>query len=85
MAMAFIAMVFTSCGDVEGCYEITQKIGDSELTGYFYGTKDDVDLMVAKLKKAAELEAAITKEDVKVTKRKVLKSESDCFGGSIKF
>lgn len=84
MAMAFVAMAFTSCGDMKGCYEITQKIGDSELTGYYYGTKDDADLMVANLKKAAEIQAAITGVEVKVTKRKVSKSESDCVGGSLK-
>lgn len=85
MALACVAIAFTSCGDMKGCYEITQKIGDKEMSGYFYGTKDDADLMVANLKKAAEISAAITGQEVKVTKKKVSKSESDCFGGSLEF
>ena len=83
MAIVCTALAFTSCGDTKGCYEITQKIGDTELSGYYYGTKDDADLMVANLKKAAEIQAAITGVEVKITKRKVSKSESDCFGGSL--
>lgn len=78
--LACMGLAFSSCGDTPGCYEITQKIGDSKKTTYyFYGTKDDVELYIANLEKAAE----VSPVDVKYTKKRVSKSESDCVGGSL--
>ena len=75
-ALACMGLAFSSCGDTPGCYEITQTIGDSKTISYYYGTKDDVELYIANLEKVAE----VSHVDVKYTKKKVSKSESECVG-----
>lgn len=59
MAMAFIAMVFTSCGDTEMCYKITIKgtILSQEYTATHYErtTKNNIKEVEERLKAGAVL------------------------------
>lgn len=79
-AVALAAGFFTSCSSTEGCYEITVKWGDTTVSGYVYGTGNDVDKAVEDAKAVYTLIDA----NAKVTKKKVAKSKEDCTGGSLR-
>lgn len=78
MAIVCAACTFTSCEDQPACYKITVTVGDTTTESYTYGTKENVDLVAANAKKAAEVTAALLGKEVKVSKKKVNKNEADC-------
>ena len=74
VALLMGALAFTACNG-EGCYQVTLKWGDQSNTVYVYGDGATVDAEIDRLKAAATLIGA---EDIKVTRKKVNKSQEDC-------
>ncbi len=81
VACVLTATMFTSCGNTEGCYEVTVKYGETSVSGYFYGTKNDLDTYKEKVKAIYTLIDA----DATITSKKVSKSKEDCTGGGLKY
>ena len=75
VALMVSALAFTACGG-EGCYQITLKWGEQSNVIYVYGDSEYVDAAIDKAKAAAELVGA---KDIKVSRQKVNKSQSDCY------
>ena len=75
VALMVSALAFTACGG-EGCYQVTLKWGEQSNTAYVYGDDATVDEAIERLKAAATLVGA---DDIKVTRKKVNKSQADCY------
>ena len=75
VALMVSAVAFTACGG-EGSYQITLKGGEQTNTAYVYGDDATVDEAIERLKAAATLVGA---DNIKVTRKKVNKSQSDCY------
>ena len=75
VALVMGALAFTACNG-EGCYQVTLQWGEQSNSVYVYGDGATVDDAVERLKAAATLVGA---EDIKVTRKKVNKSQEDCF------
>ena len=76
-ALVFGALAFTACNG-EGCYQVTLKWGEQSNTIYVYGESDAVDAAIEKAKAGLIIIGADAK-DIKVTRTKVNKSQSDCY------
>ena len=83
LAVVLSAGIFTSCGNTEACYEVTVKYGTMSLSGYFYGTGNELETYKKNLKDTYQ--ALAGNEDLKITSFRSMKSKDDCTGGQLRF
>ena len=83
LAVVLSAGIFASCGNTEGCYEVTVKYGEISSTGYFYGTGNELETYKKNLKDTYQ--AIAGNNDLKITSVATWKSKDDCKGGSLRF
>lgn len=83
MAVVLSAGLFSSCGNTERCYEVTVKYGNTALTGYYYGTGNDLETYKKNLKDAYSAFAG--NDELKITSIAAWKSKDDCTGGQLRF
>lgn len=84
LALAVVlAGVFTSCGDTNYCYEVTETLNimgvSTTIVEYVWATSNEIDAAIAELETEIIEEYGLSKDALKVTYKKINKSEADCY------
>mgnify|MGYP006874347426 CR=1 FL=1 len=80
-AIVLAAGMMTSCGDTNYCWEITTTVTvlgtPVSTTGYWWGTKNDLDTHKQELKDAQK-QMGIAEDAITIDSKKASKSQDDC-------
>ena len=76
------AGVFSSCGDTNYCYEITQKYSllgiETSGTSYVWGTSNELDAAIDEIKATFET-MGLSEDMYSITYQKANKSQEECY------
>jgi len=75
LSVIAVAIGFTSCANKEKCWQVTVGNSFISVKVYTWGTANDLNAEIDELKKEYG-------NDVKITKKSVNKSESDCWAAN---
>ena len=76
-----LAACLSSCGDTNYCYEVTVKTNvlvETSTTHYFWGTSNELDAFMEKLRKGEEAKG-FPSDAIEITAKRTSKSKSDCY------